>query len=107
MRSPPEQLQIEGTEAMIAIAINIWRRPPMKGRKVGTLRMEGGRVRFDQGLPPSLARFLPRFKCRARDGTVLTIEDGEAWLRALPANLHGLYLWAGFNPGTRIAHLPR
>jgi hypothetical protein len=97
LTSPPEEIQIGGTEAMIAVGI--WRRPPSEGSVVGTLRMEGDRVEFSEDFEPSLGRWLPPFKCRDRSGTWLTIEDGEPWLQALPANLHGDYLWAGFDPG--------
>jgi hypothetical protein len=63
--------------------------------KLGTLRLaEDGSVRLDPGFDPSTARFIRRYRCRDRSGKWLTIQDGEPWLRALPANLHGTILWA-------------
>ncbi len=60
----------------------------------GELDMEAGRVVF-RGVEPRLAELLvninvvvPFHPCQH-----VTVEDGEAWLKALPANLRGLLPW--------------
>lgn len=58
---------------------------------VGTIRLVDGELVHD--LPQQTERFLRRFAVRV-NGNTLTYADGEPWLRALPGQLRGTYLWA-------------
>jgi len=74
----------------------------------GGERRKTGEVRpGDDGvvITGQASEFLRRFRCRA-DGATLSYEDGEPWMRALPDNLRGTYLWAEAKPleGTAAYH---
>lgn len=45
------------------------------------------------GVNPALAEFLQQFRCPipGHPSTIVGIEDGELWLKALPASLSGAY----------------
>ena len=68
---------------------------------VGRLELDRGRVVIDAD--PTTDAFLRRYRC-VRPGhpdlPLLSIADGEPWLRALPFNLRGTHLWAEA-PATR------
>jgi hypothetical protein len=58
------------------------------GSQIGVAKLaDDGRVIL--GMHPGHERFLRHFACVAADRSVVEIEDGEPWLRALPRNLHG------------------
>jgi hypothetical protein len=60
---------------------------------IGAIRIgEDGDIVFD-GLPDADAAWLMDFEC-FEGGRSYEIEDGEEWLRRLPANLRGYLIWA-------------
>jgi hypothetical protein len=74
---------------------------------VGTYEMSGdepqrvklGEVRstatgsVELNVDPDARDFLIEFACLV-DGEWLTYKDGEMWVKALPENLRGTYMWA-------------
>jgi hypothetical protein len=81
----------EATDVIAIVSIRNDRRTT-----VGTLRLVDGAVmlaNFDRRY-----RWVRDFRCfvtpDGRPERPLTIEDGERWLRALPYNLRGSYVWA-------------
>ena len=73
-----------------------------EARTVGRLVLDRGSVVIEAD--PTMAEFLRRYGC-VRPGRpdlpLLSIADGEPWLRALPFNLRGTYLWAEASRSTR------
>ena len=67
--------------------------------KVGQLMIRDGAVVMI-GVKPALAQFLHQFRCPipGDPSTIVGIEDGEPWLKALPASFS--------NPYTRAAEVP-
>jgi hypothetical protein len=87
-----EQIRLDlGMDEVLGIEIKGVR--GSRGVTLGLLRLtESGGIRLS-GFDPATARFIRRFPT-FRYGKRFTIDDGEPWLRELPAALRGVYLWA-------------